>query len=79
LKKQAIKKRKAIKKQPLYDFEIIRGEMTAKGFTVERMVEKSGLRAPTVTRARMGYDVRISTLKQICNQLGLEVKIERAA
>lgn len=79
MSKRKVKTQKFADNQPIFDSTVIREQMAGKQITVEDLVAKTKLGAPTITRARMGYDLRMSSLKKICKPLGLIVKIERPA
>ena len=68
-------------KSPLYDAGLIRAEMGKQrisGAQIERTSRRDappGLSVETITKVRAGRDVKVSTLKIVCEALGLELKI----
>lgn len=66
-------------KKELYNSAAIRAAMAAKQKTVEQLGRETKLGRPTITKVRAGRNVKISTLKTVCESLGITISIGEAA
>ncbi len=67
------------KSDSIYDARLIREEAEARGYRPVDIASGAGISVETAYGVLRGDNVRVSTLKAVCEMLGLEVRVERRA